>query len=112
MVSETFQCQCNPVSDTTFRGESGRSLLEAVVHSVAALEDVEPTDLDPLYETLDVDALNKLLDSRDDIGAEPMKFTFSYHGWNVFVREDGTIRICDPEPEVESAPAFERAVGD
>lgn len=112
MGFETLQCQCSPVCDATFGGARGRTLVEAVVHSVAGIEDVEPTELDPLYESIDVDALTHLFASRNDVGDEPMAITFSYHGWNVFVREDGHVRVCDPEPAVELAPAFERTAGD
>lgn len=112
MVSGTLLCQCSPVCDTEFGGASGRTLVEAVVESVATVQDVEPTELDPLYEILEVDALNQLIGSRNDTGDEPLELTFSYHGWNVFVHEGGIVRICDPEPEVKSAPAFERMAGD
>lgn len=73
----------------------GKTLSTAVSMGVAAVTNTTPTDLDPLYETVDSDALNHLFDS---MATEPSRhgygqLTFSYHDCTVTVYSDGTIEI-------------------
>lgn len=56
----------------------------AVVEMVAATENVDQTDLPPLYEAIDPDALDKLFESRSD-DRTPMEVTFTYYGHEVTV---------------------------
>lgn len=105
-------CDCTPVHDTYFEAGSGRSPGRAVVEAVATAEGTDPTELDPLYEAVDGEALNRLFDHCGGSADGSMVVSFSYHGWNLFVRSDGTVRVCDPEPTVESAPVFQRPLAE
>lgn len=109
-----FRCECHPIHDTSFGGESERTPVEAVVEAVATVEGIWPLELelDPVAETIDPNALNRLFDHHDTSVDEPLKLGFLYHGWNVFVREDGVVRVCDPGRAVEPAPVFERPTDD
>lgn len=67
-----------------------RPLHEQVIYAVANADGVAPTDLAPLYDTIDPDALDSLFES-DSAGT----IAFTYEGHDVVVREsvatvDGT----------------------
>lgn len=103
-----LECRCTPVEDVEYDPASDASPTDAVVTALAAVSDAEPTDLRPLPETIDVDAPNRLFDgrSRDADGTEAV-LGFSLDGWNVFVRDDGRIRVCDPSGPDDLSPIFE-----
>lgn len=103
-------CECTPVCDTRFGGEGGRSVTVAVVEAVAAAENVAPTELDPLTEHVDLEALHKLLETSSRLSGGTTTVRTTIRGWNVFVRSDGMIRVCDPDPQVDAEPVFEREV--
>lgn len=64
----------------------------AVVEAVAAMTGGEPTTGPPLGESIDTDALDRLLDgSRSDAG--PIRVTFEYHGYEVTVERAGTVVV-------------------
>lgn len=62
----------------------------AVVKAVAAATGRQPTDLPTLYDRLDTDALDDLLD-RGDGGA--VEVAFEYAGVDVRVGSDGTVAV-------------------
>ena len=73
---------------------------QAVVERIAALENVGPTELDPLYEAIDSDALDTLVGAagyRDST----LQIEFTYHGYTVTVTGEGVIHI-------DEEGAFER----
>ena len=61
---------------------------EQVVYAVANANGVDPTDLAPLYETVDPEALDALF---ADGSAGAIKFT--YEGHDVVVRGDGPATV-------------------
>ena len=79
---------------TTF-DPAGERASEAVVTAVSALAGSKPVDLDPLYEVVEPDALDSLVEhaQRGDTGTHRLRFT--YEGYDVGVRSDGRIRIRD-----------------
>lgn len=63
---------------------------EAVIEAVAAVEEIQPWDLEPpLYDTLDPDALDSLLTG---VSARS-RLEFDYHGYTVVVEDGGTVII-------------------
>lgn len=62
---------------------------EVVVQKVASQEDVPPTDLPSLYQTIDPDALNAIVQSMSDDGV----VTFQYTGCSVSVNGDGIVSV-------------------
>lgn len=79
---------------------------QRVVRAVAELEDVDPIDLEPLYEAVDPSALDALFPRTDDgdpATAGSVQFGYAQH--TVVVHSDGTVRIDDsialgrPSPE-------------
>ena len=70
-----------------------------VVGAVAARDGRDPTDLEvPLYEAIDPDALDALLESSRARGSEPpLRVGFSYHGYDVTVSSDGSLDLRERE---------------
>jgi hypothetical protein len=60
----------------------------AVIEAVAAVSDRDATDLPPLYESIDPDALNMLFDPVDDHSDRPLAVSFTYFGYRVRVDRD------------------------
>lgn len=82
-------------------------LTEAVIEAIAAAAEAEPTDLSPMYEAIDGDALEQLFGHRtDDAGSPGNVRGLTVDGWNVFVRGDGHIRVCDPSGLANLSPIF------
>lgn len=108
----TPYCDCTPVVDLGVDGEDRRPSL-AVIEAVARAADVNPTDLDPLGNYVDLEALDRLFEASSStaMGVDTV-VQFSVDDWNVFVRGDGRVRVCDASAAAESMPVFERAVSD
>jgi len=103
-------CRCSPVVDRRFDGDTSPTV--AVAEALAAAEGVDPTDLEPLNDAIDCAAFDRLFDGGELPTAAPKVLSFAVDGWNVFVRDDGSVRVCDPDPVVEPEPVFERSIGD
>lgn len=65
----------------------------AIVEAVAATTGREPTNLPPLYEYVDGEALDTLLQSGSGSRPGDIEVTFRYEGVQVSVRSDGSIVI-------------------
>lgn len=75
-------------TESTYQIDHAERLSEAVVKAVADAEGVGPTDLRPLYEAVDPDALDSLFHSSDDAQLTAGQVEFSYHGYHVHVTDD------------------------
>lgn len=64
----------------------------AVVEAVAHAEAVDPTDLPPLHETIDPDALDAIF-STDPPGDPAEAVSFSYCGHRVTIFADGAVTL-------------------
>ncbi|SFF87061.1 hypothetical protein SAMN04488063_0597 [Halopelagius inordinatus] len=67
---------------------------EVVVHSVAALEERSPIELDPLYTVIDPDALDQLfapMINGRHVGDG--KITFGYQGYEITLHSYGVVAI-------------------
>ena len=62
-----------------------------IIERVATLEDTSPMDLPPLYDTIDPDRLEGLLES------DGVTVTFHYCGYQVVVGSDDTLIITEDE---------------
>ena len=102
---------CTPVVDAEYESESDVSPTEVIIEALAEAAEIEPIELPPLYEFVDPDALDQLFGEHDGAAHADALLSFQVETWNVFVRADGRIRVCDntrptdPEPVFESAPA-------
>jgi len=83
----------------TFASSTGRTFspTETVIDEVAAREGVDPIDLKvPLFETIDPEALDKIVQSAiDDPGRSPVEIEFTYAGYDVTVSsaDSGTVTV-------------------
>lgn len=66
-----------------------RSPTTAVVEAVAAREGVAETELPPLADAVDPDALDAVVHEDDDRG----RLSFEYHGYAVTVHADGSVTL-------------------
>ncbi|WP_415380468.1 HalOD1 output domain-containing protein [Halosimplex sp. TS25] len=102
-------CTCTPVVGTRFGGDRERAPSTAVIEAVAAAEGVAPTELDPIYDAIDPEALDTLLADQND-ASTCVRFDIS--GWTVFIRGDGALRVCDPALQTDPASIFDKSVAD
>lgn len=78
-------------AETVFEPEQCRSVSEAVVKAVADAENVEPIELQPLYDVIDPDALDSLFRPHAARG----RITFQYHGYTVEVDGNSTVSLTE-----------------
>lgn len=73
----------------------GEPVSSTIVRQVAAHEGVDPTDLEPpLYDVVDPDALDALLDSsRTNAESFSLCVEFDYHGYEISVQQDGEFQL-------------------
>lgn len=81
------------------------SPVEAVAKAVANVEGVDPMSFPPLYDHVDVEAMNRLVSQESEDSG--FVFGFTVDRWHVFVCGDGRIRIFDGETNGEPTPVFE-----
>ncbi|WP_433631008.1 HalOD1 output domain-containing protein [Halomicrococcus sp. NG-SE-24] len=104
----SLQCECTPIADTQYDLAGAGSPTHAVVRAIAAASDTNPTSLPPLNEYIDPEALDRMFDeASENDGPSGRIFSFTVNGWNVFVRDDGRIRICDPTETANTSPIFD-----
>jgi len=87
-----------PDHSTRYDGGSDRTVAEAIVTAVAAVADEDPNSLEPLYRTVDTDALEKLLDpptARD----EHLQVAVDYAGYRVVATGDGRVDVYEDGDE-------------
>lgn len=98
---------CTPIVETAYNVESDRSAAEAIILALADAVGVDPTELPPLFEYVDPDALNALLGPSDSATDRTALLSFRVDTWTVFVRSDGRICVCDSTQPSDPKPVFE-----
>lgn len=98
---------CLPVIDAQYVPGSDRSSAEAIVDALAKAAESDPLDLPPLYDFVDCDALDRLFGEYDGAKETEAILSFRVENWNVFVRADGRIRVCDGTRPTDPEPVFE-----
>lgn len=101
-----IQCACTPVVDAQYRTESGLTPADAIIDAVATASGVDPCELSPLYEWVDLDAVDRLVDGHDPGADAERVLGFRIDTWNVFVHADGRIRVCDGTRHTDPSPVF------
>lgn len=85
---------------------SSRRFSEGVVQAVAASEDVDPMQLQPLYDVIDPEALDTLFQrTADGAPATTGSVRFEYAGNTVVVHSDGSIHVGDSFSHVAETDA-------
>jgi len=70
---------------------------EAVINEIADREDVQPTELTPLYHTIDPDALDALVENAQQ-NDSTLEIGFTYHGYSVTVTDEGLEHVTSEKP--------------
>ena len=78
-------------TDTVRTISGGETVSEAVVNAVADAKGVDPLDLDPLYDTIAPDALDRLFGDYPGSGSAELRFELSR--CEVVVREAGEVVV-------------------
>ena len=90
------------LSDGSFIREMdpSESCSTAVVQAVAAVSNREPTEMAPLYEAVDTDAMDALLVYKGEFRKESnVDISFSYERQDVTVSSDGKVIVKHPVGE-------------
>lgn len=96
-ISDAAESANDP--DGVYQQRDGETPTEAVVRAVSSVVGSPETELDPIYETIDPDALDALFDggwcatSHDGGGY----VVFDYEGHRVCVERDGTVVVHERE---------------
>ena len=73
--------------------EQTTSPSEAIVERVAKADGVDPTDLRPLYEVIDPDALDMFVSTAGSRNTDA-QVQFEYQGYHVTVTADGVVHLA------------------
>lgn len=98
---------CTPVVDAQYGDDSTLTATEAIIDALATAADTDPMDLPPLYEFVDPDAIDNLFHHHDGSADAEALLSFKVDVWNVFVRADGRIRVCDGTRPTDPTPVFD-----
>lgn len=78
--------------------DSGQSLITTIVYAISGISDTHPWDISPLGETLDVEALEKLLHQLSNKNHCTTSYiSFPFEDWVVTVYASGKIVISVSE---------------
>ncbi|MFB6095831.1 MAG: HalOD1 output domain-containing protein [Haloferacaceae archaeon] len=95
-ADDTLSRSHSRTPDGEYRTEFGpdETPTVAVTRAVASLDGVAPSDLEPLNDWLDPEALDALAGRRSsDDGVATVSAEFWYRGYEVCVANDGTVTI-------------------
>lgn len=84
---------------TSCKQTTSDAVILTIVASVSELVGTEPSELPPLNNTIDVDALSEIFnwDSAESSQLQSRCVTFRYEACEITVYADGQIRISPPE---------------
>jgi len=76
-------------------GEPSRCVIE----TVAAATGTEPLDMEPLYDTVDPEYLDRVFEPRSGCSPSDGRITFRFQGCDVSVDTDGWTVVSPPDSE-------------
>jgi len=103
---QTVYRRSTPVVTSWYDPESDENISEAIVEAIANAEGVCETEVASMYETIDLDAVNRLFASYGK-SSDSVLLNFNFENWDVFVRADGRIRVCDTARVTDPEPVFQ-----
>jgi len=68
----------------------------SIVRAVAAVTGTEPTEMRPLYEVVDPEAMNRLV-TRSGARTRPIRLSFRFENCAVTVHADGHVVVAPSE---------------
>lgn len=81
-----------------------KSAIVAVLDAIADVKNVDPAELPTLQESINPDVVNRVATGSDAGSNSTAGVWFSYAGFVVFVRDDETILISDPDQLPADSP--------
>ena len=96
---------CKPVIDAHY-SETDFEVVDVLATAISEASGVSPGDMPPLYHTIDLDAVTRLLDNDDGAANGNLLLTFEYEQWKIFIHADGRIRVCDRTQYTDPEPVF------
>ncbi|WP_458204795.1 HalOD1 output domain-containing protein [Haladaptatus sp. NG-SE-30] len=69
---------------------------ETVIETISEVSGTDPTEIPPLYESIDPDALDDLFD-RSSPESVPIRVRFQHDGYEVVVEREGTVTVRNPD---------------
>jgi hypothetical protein len=103
-------CECTPVVDARY-DEGDLSPAEVVIEALAEATGRDSVELPPLYDFIDPDALDTFCEHRGLETSDNRILSFTVGEWNIFVGDDGRIRVCDATRHTEPKPVFAPQLG-
>ena len=100
---------CAPVVESWYDTDGDRTVTDAITAALAEAMEAEATDIGPLYEAIDLDAVAHLFNRHDGADDEEVTLCFTFDHWNVFVHSNGQIQVCDGTRTSEPVPVFEQS---
>ena len=94
----------NQSSAETVRSAEDGSISEAVILAVSEATETDPIELEPLYDYVDPDALDRLFRTRGGLASRQGTVVFTMDGCEVTVHADGTVVATDGSSQVEARP--------
>lgn len=81
--------------------EEGDGIHVTIVAALAEVTGQPETDLPPLYDAVDVEAMDELLRrNRREIDREPITVSFTYLGYRITARSDGSVLVHQQDPQL------------
>lgn len=79
--------------------DSSGDIIQELAATIAEEEGVDVTDLDPIHDEIDTDALLALFaNDRSQGGSPSRRLVFNYQGYDVHVHGDGEIDVYNLGP--------------
>jgi len=78
--------------------QPSESAVQAVIRGVAAAQGTPECDLEPLYYSIEPEALNKLI-RHSQRATTDVSVVFTYEGFTVQVEDRGSVKIMDSPPD-------------
>lgn len=103
---DSFEFQADSRSYRAEFDAATTSASVAVIGALAEVLDTGPTDIEPLYETVETDALDAIVHHTSATG--DVQVSFVLEGRNVTVASDGSIDIEATAADVDDVPTDRR----
>ncbi|MDF9744970.1 HalOD1 output domain-containing protein [Natrinema salsiterrestre] len=74
------------------------SIVQTVIRGISAVQGTPECDLDPLYDSINSEALNELMRHSQRVSSD-VSVEFTHEGCAVQVRNGDSVKITDPKPD-------------
>lgn len=107
MPNGTVHPECQPEYQTRHDFSTPEHLHLTIVEALAAVEDVPQTEVDPLYDVVEPESLERLF-AHADARESALSTAFSVGKWSVTVHSDGRVLVHECGEAAESSPMARR----